>query len=107
MHDVIGNNVLYKLGTGWGEVNKFQVRENENNDTLSMVFATLPGKIVRKLGVEQTNVPSPDVIDLKNATCLVNKSVISSTPGQTELSKWDWEMVTSRKRPHNESKDLG
>lgn len=50
MHEAIGTDGLYENRTTWRALKKFQGREND--DILSMVFATLSITIVRELGIE-------------------------------------------------------
>lgn len=77
--------MLYELYTKWSVLNHFQMPKTD--DTLQIMFATLPNTIVRDLTIERYESPSPGVIDLKKATCLSNESDFYSTLDSVNLAK--------------------
>lgn len=85
LHEAIGNNAEYRLGTNWSHLNNFQMPGSD--DTLRIVFATLQNTVVRELGVERPVASGPEGISLENASCVLNKSVIYSLPDKLAQSK--------------------
>lgn len=58
--------MLHELGINCSELGKIQ--KPEKDDTLPIVFVTLPNSIVYELSIERPKAPGPDGIDFENVT---------------------------------------
>lgn len=74
---------------------------------MPIVFAGLPNSNVCELDVERSKTTGPEVIELENATCKSNKTVVYKSSGLTESREGGWERVTSRKRRQRKCKVSG